>query len=546
MSSSGPLPGDPACRGFLYPDAVLWASWVYSFANLATLALGTACLLAALALVWRPALHSGAEAWFRRTARTRGGRAGLWAAGLAVPAFAALVKLAMYASFQLTRDSANVVQFAWNFAHGYGAVSTLSPPTHLAFHFSFTSLLLSPLLRLWDSTAVFALVYGAAVGAVIPGVYLLARRRTKSPLHASLAALLAACHPLYLGMVGTIIEDSSLAPAIFIWGVYFWECGQTPAALAAAALLLTTKEQAPFVLAGFGLYLAARREDRRLKTGLALAAACVLCWFGEMAFIDSMRGGDWAPGSTSPWTLFPWLDVSHGPIAGLIHGPWRAAVNLVTPPVKLLTAAKLFFFAGGLPLVSGAPLLAVLVPWLPQQLADWRLPFHQLGGSYAGFVLGPLLWAAVAGYCVALERLAPRGRTLLAAGLLLVAGLGAVQSAGYYRPRLMPSSWRKAVPDAMALIPPDAKVWCDGYLLPQLALRRYVKKLPNALPDPFFELEPFVPDRVLLSAYWLAVSDPATVRRVLATMSADGLVPVFREKDLVLYAPAPPAARAAR
>jgi hypothetical protein len=134
------------------------------------------------------------------------------------------------------------------------------------------------------------------------------------------------------------------------------------------------------------------------------------------------------------------------------------------------------------------------------------------------------------------ERLPASREPLLAAFALTAAGAGFLSSSGYFRPGLTPSAWRTAAPAALAAVPGDAKVWCDGYLLPNLALRRSVKVLPALLPDRDFEARLFVPDAVVLSAYWIRMSDAAAVRRVLGYLERNRYRPVVRRDDLVVLA----------
>lgn len=510
-----------------------WARFVYSSANWLGWIGGVASLSAAAAVGLRPEVLARFEKRLRGP-RWASGPAAPWALAAAACGAAAALRLATFRQFQLTGDSGVIAQFAWNFAHGAGWSGSAEPPSHLAYHFSVASPLLSPLFWIWPSAGALTLAQALAIGAVVPGVFLLARGHSRSPVVPWLAALLAFSHPLYQGLVQTIIEDSVYAPALFVWAVYFGESGRRLPALVFGALLLTTKEEAPLIFVGLGLYAL---WSRRLKwsTALLLIAGAVLVLSGEMRVIRQSRGSDVSAACTDHWSYFKGLGGSgEAVVRTALSRPWLVALQLVRPPEKIWTASRVILMAGGFPLLAGGALWVFLVPWLAHQLAFAESGFHQLNGFYAGFVCGPLLWAAVLGLCRAEKRIPAGRRHWLAAIALAAAGAGLAGSAGYYRSGLLPSSWETSVPSALARIAPDSKVWCDSYLLPYAGLRRYVKKMPSFLPDCIFESQLFMPDDVLLSTYWARLADPAVVLRLTDFFKRSRFEVVFQEKDLIL------------
>ena len=495
-----------------------WTKAVYLAMNWGSLFLAFACLAAAPAVLLR--------AKFPRPSPRLG-----TAALMAVPVIAGLLKLAMYHTFQLTSDSACVLHAAWNAAHGYGLVSSIEPPSHLAAHFSLFSVMISPILLIWNSSASLALLQGAALGSSVPAVYLLARRAGGSREAAGLAALLAFAHPAFQGLLGTTIEDSVFAAPLFLWAAYFWSSGRRAWAVLLAGLFLITKEEAPLVLAGVALALAWRRP--RHWSWAALLAGSVACWWFEMRVIRLYRGSVpcWGAG---PWGLFAALGGDR--IADhLLHRPWDFPLALVLPLGKIGSVLELLLYAGFFPLRAGAVLLALAVPWLPHQLADYQTNYHRLLSYYPGFVLGPLLLAMVLGLCRSFEKVAGRLRPSLVAYVLVVAGLGLFKSAGYYRSNLLPSAWSASVPRIAAMIPADAKVWCDGYLLAHLGLRRHVKWLPTIAYDCYFETEPFVPDYIVLSTYWTALAEPRAVEKIFGYIRDGSYEEALRDGDLVVF-----------
>lgn len=509
------------------------ARLIYASANWLGWIGGVALLSAAAAIGLRPELFSRLEKRLERLPWTNGPAAPwLWAAAACGAAVA--LRLAMFRQYQLTGDSGVIAQFAWNFAHGHGWATSSEPPSHLAYHFSLTSPLLSPLLWLWPSAGVLALAQGLAIGAVAPGVFLLARRHSRSAVVPWLAALLAVSHPIYQCFMQTIIEDSVYAPALFIWAVYSWDRGERLRAVVFAALLLTTKEEAPLIFIGLGLHALWSRELERRSACLLIAAA-VLVWLGEMKLIQGSRGPDVSAACADHWGYFQGLGGSGGAVVRTaLSKPWLVARELVWPPEKIWTAARLVLMAGAFPLYGGSALLAGVVPWLVHQLAGAQSGFHKINAFYGGFVYGPLLWAGVLGLCRAERTIAAGRRHWLALIVFAAAGAGLAGEAGYYRSGLLPSSWESSVPRALSRIAPDSKVWCDSYLLPYAGLRHYVKKLPGGLPDCVFDAQLFLPDDVLLTTYWARLADPAVVERIMNFLNLNGFEIVFQEKDLIL------------
>jgi uncharacterized membrane protein len=510
-----------------------WAEVIFLAANAFGWVAGSACVAASGFLVYA-SRKPDAPALLERTAG-RLSRAAHLPLALAVASCgaAAAIKLAAWGLFQQTYDSTVSLQLAWSFSHGRGVAGSVFAPTLLAYHFSFLSPLISPLLRVWQSPGAFALAHGLAVGAIVPGVYLLAREYSPRSSVPVLAALLAFSHPLYQSLTQTLIEDSVFAPALFIWCVYFWKSGRRTPAVVLGLLFLAAKEEAPLVFVGLGIF--GLVEDRKDRRPAALIAAAILVWFAQMRVIQHYRVPAIDDSCTNVWGYLSAFGNSSGTvIAGILREPRRFVFQVVWPPQRWGTAVRMLAYAGFAPLLSGGALLPAAIPWVFHQIAEPRSPFHQLGGYYGAFIFGPLAWSASIGLARAERRLQGPSKRLLAALVFAAAGAGLLNGAGYYRPRLLPGAWRESVPRALALIGPNDKVWADGYLGPQLAFRPSIKGLPGRLPNCEFELGLFMPDAVLFSEYWVAVSDPETVRRIFSFLEKNGFETVFRDGDLVL------------
>jgi len=449
-------------------------------------------------------------------------RLALLGLGLLLPALFALFKLAQFHRFELMWDSGVMANLAFNAAHGDGLTSSvIAGRSYLSVHFAFTVALLAPLVRLWPSTAVLALAHGLAVGSAAYAAYRLGWKVCGGPWAGWMIALLAASHPFFHDIEGSVLDNSIFALPLFLWGALAWESGRRGWALLCALLLLTTRETMPLLFAGLGLYGLLRTDDRRARAAcLGLIALSAALLFAELKIIERAREGFQGQ---DPWHLFK---ASGGSPVAVLLRPWA----LAWPPGKLLPLLKALLGLGFLPLAAGATLLPAFLLWLPQGLADGGTMYNALIGHNAVYVFGPLVWACAHG----LRRLGRRA--WLAPVLLAVSGVGFLRSARFLMPPGMnPAAWRQAGPRAMAHIPPDAPLWCDEFFLPHLGMRRQVKSLMRT-GDPYFEPGLFSPERVLYSEHWARLTEPAVRERVFSELRERGFIEVFREGDLVVLA----------
>jgi uncharacterized membrane protein len=488
-------------------------------------------VLAAIAAV-RPRAFSRAAAYLDRLESHPIGRwtpTALLAAAVPYIVFYA----AEYRAFVFPRDSAGVANQLWNLVHGYGMrQGMVSDIPALAVHFELSHALLAPLLWLWPHLLV--LVFGQAifVCSSVLGVYLLARHFSVRAWAAWLLALLAFAHPFFRSMMGDALDPTLLALPLFIWAAYAWETGRLKAALILAALLLATKEEAPFIGAGLGAYvLLTAKEPRGRWTGAAVIAGSALAWEGEMAVIAHFRrlAIHLPSGNFDYWNTFGALGASRGEVLHtVLLRPWRAAQALVFPIRKTWPVARTLLFLSLLPLGAGAGILPALAAWLPHQLADAG-PFQRLDFHYSPFVFGPLLWASALGLARALRR--PGAARPVAACMLAACAAGLFASDPFTPPKEVSEglrAWLSAAPPALAKIPPDANVIADEYLTSHLAMRRRIRSLPYDTNDPCAQGEAFVPDRIVLTSRWLYLThNLGRIDRVMAPLAEAGFAPIF-------------------
>jgi uncharacterized membrane protein len=461
---------------------------------------------------------------------------GLLAAGLLLPALLAIGNAARFRIYYLTGDSADTANTVWNVAHGYGLTNVLAGGrSNLAVHFSFACAMFAPFLWVWNSVGVLAVAHGLFLGIVPLMMFALAKRQSKSRLVPWLILFLTLSHPSFQELSGTVMTDSLYALPYFIAAAYFFETDRPALGALFGALMFSAREEVPFISFGVGLYLVFKRPRPALRAGLVLMAASALIWLAELKAMAWARDGStcW-----ETWSLFNDLGgTQQAVLAHALTRPWDFAVALISPPVKLLAVLRILVHTGFLPLFAGAAFLPALFVWIPHQLARSGSLFQGIRGHYSSFILGPLLWAMLKGLIKLDKRCPPKHRRNLVALLLLVASWGFFTAPGFYSPdvRVIPKAWETAAPKALALIPPDAPVWVDGYLSPNLAMRRYIKMLPYGPRDCVFEDRLFLPDYVLLSAYWANAFPPAA-EMILGLLRDREFEPIFKDADLIILA----------
>mgnify|MGYP001567649361 FL=1 len=455
-----------------------------------------------------------------------------------VPLVICMCKTAQYFSFLLDWDTGIMGNSAWNFIHGNGWTSSvLANASYFTVHFAFTVALFSPLLWLWEHIMALVLTEAVAVGSVILGVYMLGRLYCRPLWGGWCLAILALSQPLFQGTITACLDNSLFAASFFIWGIYCWESGRYRSAAILFMLLLTTREQVPFLFLGLGfLIFALANNSRRRLLGGGVVAASIFAWLAEMMIVEHARNGR-TEMHQFYWGLYKTLGGSPEQIRDtIIYQPWKFLLALFYPYAKIWVALLNFLSLSLLPLAAGVYLLPALVVWLPQQLSD-RL--YRLEGHYASMVLGPLLWAAAIGLRRILGRTHPSAHRFVMMGILTASACCFFASSRFLpnSDDLILISWRRSAPAVLEGIPPYAKLWCDDMLTANLSMRRYIKALPHgSIREYFFANGLFVPDRVILSRRWMGLTQHATRDAILLFLENRKFRRVFQDDSFIVFA----------
>ncbi|NNN04872.1 MAG: DUF2079 domain-containing protein [Elusimicrobia bacterium] len=449
------------------------------------------------------------------------------------------VKAAQYATFQLQVDTGIHGNIAWNLAHGNGLISSVyGEYNYLGIRFALTGALLGPLLWVWPNVMALVLTQAAAVGSTILGIYLLGRRHCRGLTAAWALALLVWANPFFHDIAASFLDSNQLALPLFIWGAYLFESRRVPAAAVCAVLFMLTREQAPFVFLGVGLLVLRLGRGRKQKlAGAGIAGSSILCWLAMLAIERRVREAYGMPEMVLWKQYYPSFGSTSAEVMQtLLYRPWIVGTSLFYPFAKMLVPARVILSLALLPLAAGVYFLPALMAWLPQQMSDDFAFQHMVWGHYAAMVAGPLFWACAHG----LRRLLDfRGRQSRAiAWVLLVSSVCFFASSSFLpgeEARIV-GTWGDSLRLAMRTVPPQAKVWSDGLLVPYFCMRRYVRNLPDTAQDEFFEKNLFAPDRVILTRRWLALAGRFTRSRVTEFLTERRFTVVYRDENLLVLA----------
>ncbi|WP_170990816.1 DUF2079 domain-containing protein [Herbidospora galbida] len=273
----------------------------------------------------------------------------------------------------------------------------------LGDHWSPILALLAPLYWLNDGPLSLLFAQGVLFALAAPPLWLFTRRRLGAASAYLVSVAYVVCWPVAQA-VEFDFHEVAFAPPLIAWMVERYDAGRVRTALLMGGLLLLTKEDMGLVIAGFGLYLAARG---RWRSGLLLVgggvAAVLVATKVLIPFFGGRDGFYWR-----------YEDLGDGPFSALVHvltHPVRTLALLGTPPDKLVTGWLLLMVLGACLL---SPLALLSLPLLAERMLSsyphwWGVPFH-----YNAFLAIPLFLAAVDG----IARFGPRTRVTWAAGVL--------------------------------------------------------------------------------------------------------------------------------
>jgi uncharacterized membrane protein len=354
----------------------------------------------------------------------------------------------------------------------------------LGDHFSPILALLAPLYWVHDGPETLLVAQAALFALAIWPIWRYAERRLGAGAAYCAAAAYALSWPIAEALAFDF-HEVAFVPLLSALLVERYDAGRRGQAALAAFALLLVKEDMGLLLAGFGLYLLTRPDERDGERGLLprgdrraglayVVVGLVATWVCSRVLIAAFGGDNgyyWAYGALGP-------DVPHAAAHALTH-PWDVAAVLVDPPQKVVTMALIVLPLLLLPLAS--PLTLTAVPLLAERMlasrfGNWWEPHYH----YNAFIIAVLVLAAVDGAARLRGRLraARRVPSVLPMAGVLAAALVCVPFFAY-RHLADPALWRpneraRAASAAAAKIPDGALVEAANGVGPALTSRARV------------------------------------------------------------------------
>lgn len=339
-------------------------------------------------------------------------------------------------------------------------------------HSSFILIALAPLYWVFPSAATLLVVNCLALFSAALPAFLIARRLLRSEWLALIVAAAYLLHPtITSNSLWQFHPDALLAP-LLLWAVWFMLQQRWRGFIVCIGLLLLVKEDSGAVALALGLYVA-WRYDRRV--GMAVAAASFLWLIVVWGFVlPYFRQG--LPDAHSG--RVPFGGVRETIVTGLKQP--GEMLRHVTGEGRAWYLFQLLLPFAFLPLVS--PFALVAAGPVGFNLLSTHGYQHQVGYHYSITVVAIFVVAAA----MTLAAIRSAGRRRAVAGILFLLSLWMAYLWG-------PSAWSRepeAIPEvhtarnavlrkAEGMIPPDAAVAANSFLVPHLSHRRYIYNLPT-------------------------------------------------------------------
>jgi uncharacterized membrane protein len=411
----------------------------------------------------------------------------LWVAVAAYAAGFGSLSILRHRAFNTGRyDLGNMVQTVWNTAHGHFLQMTSGDGvqiSRLAAHFDPILAAFAPLWWIWPSPEMLLVVQAVAVALGAVPVFRLARKHIGSERAGLAFALVYLLYPATEWLTLNEFHPVALACPLLLFAFWYLDEGRLLPFAIFAAVAMTTKEEVGLVVAGMGVWYAAKRRPR---AGAAIAGAGLLVsaiavtvvvphfnsgaessFYGRYDAIGGSAGGIAKTAVTHPWTLaeqaFQGRDLRY-----LLH---------------LLVPLSFLFLLSPLALIAFLPEAAL--NQLSATPTQTSIHFHYLAAA-----IPPLVAATVLGAAALVRRFPARtGAVLVTAVAVAVAAnwkLGAVPlwTVVPGGEDFQAHDWRVTAHDriaerAIGLVPAGAVVSSTNVLGAHLSARRRVLSLPK-------------------------------------------------------------------
>jgi len=463
-------------------------------------------------------------------------------------ALLAWLSVARYRAFWTGRfDLGNMTQAVWSTLHGHPLATTDAAGhqiSRLAAHVDPVLVAFAPLLAVWRSPASLLVAQAVIVATGAVPIFALGRRWLGDDRLALAGAAVYLLYPPLMWATLTEFHPVTLAIPLLAWCIWAAETRRDAVLVACAVLACLTKEEVGLSLVMLGLWMAVRHGRRRAGALLAAAsAAWVAVAFAVV--IPHFNGGH---GSQFAARYGDLGGGAGGVATTIFTRPWEAADQAVSVH-RLTYLLALLVPLAFLPLASPLLALCAAPELVLNLLANWW-PQHSIEFQYVAVPTPFLVASALLG--LARLRAATRPRWLVTltepAGGVALGLVALVLVSGV---RLGPLPWWRDVPlgshsrtdqyavgsharvldEAVALVPPGARVSAGNYLGSHLSERARIYTFPVVRDAQWVlvdRLRPAIGDVVRPREHARAVADLLAGGRFRVVLDRDGVLVLHR------------------
>jgi uncharacterized membrane protein len=349
----------------------------------------------------------------------------------------------------------------WQTIHGRFFASSIHPPSYLGDHAEWIILALAPLYALLPHplTLVFLKIFALALSAI--PVWLIARERLAGKRWAILFPLVWLANPYLWNLALFEFHIVTLAVPIALAAAYSFLRGRWAAFMIFVSLLLLSREDLAFVVAGFViLALFDKEKRRRFWRWIAVPAALAVVVFIIDQLLIARANPD---GAYKFFVYYSWLGPTPGAAAaGLFLHPLRVLLHVLTFQNLALVVALFLPFLF-LPILAPRWLAIAAIPFIELILTDAGGNAVILVTQYSALLLPGVVVSSAFGLEAALRKRRFEPVRPLIPFLLALAGLYGFVMLGPGAALSGPKAGVSPAPVAalksiVAQIPPDASV----------------------------------------------------------------------------------------
>lgn len=423
----------------------------------------------------------------------------------------------------------------WNLSHGNSFVSSIEGNAdYFGIHFWPIAYFITPFYIFWPNGIILIFIQSLAAGLALLAVYLICKKRLNDRILVfSFIFAYFVCGPLR-GIISNDFHTDSFLIPLSLFAYYFLTERKNLAAYICLFLIALCKENAAFILAGFGAFLLFAR--RQYIFGSLVFIFAIVWWSAVTNYLIPYFAN-----SQAYWglTWLPYGKTYGENIAALLQNP-NLLFNLFFAPEKLGFYLKILGPFGYLSLASPAHFVLILAPLVPLVIgaaAKGSMVVHS--AHYQAHTIPFIIIASIygAGRILSLaDKLLKKSNhrqhvVFLSFFIVILALAFHGKSDGHRLAKALRSIKEREAPKILSylkVIPAEASVCAVNRLVPHLSNRKYIYIWERRNEIPCKAQYVVLYDRLL-------ESDNGQLVSILASLQKDGYRPVVSDKIREFY-----------